>query len=158
MLTSRISRLLTIPSMPCYASSAFFLFQTYTERSEVCGALSALRREDAELFKSIKPWSKIVEPDPLRVLLIECGIIDPDVVAEPGVHPLETPEDWWTIILGSGYRSHVDALSPPDRERVRRVGVGKKRNGVGKKRNGVRAFRRIGVGKKRNGVGKKRTA
>jgi ubiquinone/menaquinone biosynthesis C-methylase UbiE len=79
----------------------------------------AVRREDSELFKSIKPWSKIVEPDPLRALLVECGVIDPDIVAEPGVHPLETPGDWWTILLGSGYRSTVDALSPPGRERVR---------------------------------------
>jgi ubiquinone/menaquinone biosynthesis C-methylase UbiE len=79
----------------------------------------AVRREDPELFKSIKPWSKIVEPDPLRALLVECGVIDPEVLAEPGIHPLATPEDWWTIILGSGYRSTVDALSPSDRERVR---------------------------------------
>ena len=69
--------------------------------------------------KSIKPWNKIVEPDPLRALLIECGVTDPVVVAEPGTHPLNTPEDWWTVVLGSGYRSTVDALSPPDRERIR---------------------------------------
>jgi ubiquinone/menaquinone biosynthesis C-methylase UbiE len=79
----------------------------------------AVRREDAELFKSIKPWNRIVEPDPLRALLVECGVTDPVVVAEPGTHLFDTPEDWWTIILGSGYRSTVDALSLPDRERVR---------------------------------------
>jgi hypothetical protein len=79
----------------------------------------AVRQEDPELLKSIKPWNKIVEPDPLRALLVECDVTDPVVVAEPGTHPLNTPEDWWTIILGSGYRSTVDALSPVDRERVR---------------------------------------
>jgi ubiquinone/menaquinone biosynthesis C-methylase UbiE len=79
----------------------------------------AVRREDPELLKSIKPWNKIVEPDPLRALLIECGVTDPDVVAEPGMHVLNSPEDWWTIILGSGYRYTVDALSPANRERVR---------------------------------------
>jgi len=79
----------------------------------------AVRQEDPELLKSIKPWNKIVEPDPLRALLVECDVTDPVVVAEPGTHPLNTPEDWWTIILGSGYRSAVDALSPVDRERVR---------------------------------------
>ena len=79
----------------------------------------AVRRENAELVKSIKPWNRIVEPDPLRALLVECGVTDPVVVEEPGTHPLDTPEDWWTIILGSGYRSTVDALSPSDRERVR---------------------------------------
>jgi len=33
----------------------------------------AVRQEDPELFKSIKPWNKIVLPDPLRALLVECG-------------------------------------------------------------------------------------
>jgi hypothetical protein len=46
-------------------------------------------------------------------------VSDPVVVAEPGMHPLNAPEDWWTIILGWGHRSTVDALSPVNRERVR---------------------------------------
>ena len=79
----------------------------------------AVRREDPELLKSIKPWNKIVEPDPLRTLLIECGVANPEVVAEPGTHPLKSPEDWWTILLGYGYRSTVEALTPPAREIVR---------------------------------------
>ena len=79
----------------------------------------AVRREDPELLKTIKPWNKIVEPDPLRALLIECGVTEPDVLAEPGSHSLNSPDDWWTIIMGSGYRSTVEALSPPIRERVR---------------------------------------
>ena len=79
----------------------------------------AVRQADPELFRSIKGWNKIVEPDRLRALLVECGVTDPVVVAEPGTHPLNTSEDWWTIILGSGYRSTVDALSPVDREKVR---------------------------------------
>jgi SAM-dependent methyltransferase len=79
----------------------------------------AVRREDPELFKSIKPWNKIVEPEPFRALLVECGVTDPEVVVERGMHPLHTPEDWWTIILGWGYRSTMDALSPLQRDRVR---------------------------------------
>jgi SAM-dependent methyltransferase len=83
----------------------------------------AVRREDPELYRSIKPWSKIFEPDPLRALLLECGVSDPEAVAEPGWHPLRAPEDWWTIVLGSGYRSTVDALSPLSRERVRTASI-----------------------------------
>jgi ubiquinone/menaquinone biosynthesis C-methylase UbiE len=79
----------------------------------------AVRQADPELFRSIKGWNKIVQPDPLRALLVECGVTDPVVVAEPGTHPLNSSEDWWTIVLGSGYRSTVDALSPVDREKVR---------------------------------------
>ncbi len=79
----------------------------------------AVRQEDPEVLKSIKPWSKIVEPDPLRTLLLESGVSEPEVVTEPGSHSLHHPEDWWTIIMGSGYRSTVEALSPAHRERVR---------------------------------------
>jgi hypothetical protein len=79
----------------------------------------AVRQEDPELFKSIRPWNKIVEPDPFHALLVECGVTEPDIVAEPGMHTLNSPDDWWTIILGWGYRSTVDALSPANRERVR---------------------------------------
>jgi hypothetical protein len=82
-----------------------------------------VRREDPELCRSIKPWSKIFEPDALRALLLECGVSDPEVVVEPGWHPLRAPEDWWTIVLGSGYRSTVDALSPQNRERVRSASI-----------------------------------
>jgi ubiquinone/menaquinone biosynthesis C-methylase UbiE len=78
-----------------------------------------VRQVDPELCKSTKPWNKITEVDPLRALLIECGVTDPVVVAEPGTHVLHSPEDWWAIILGSGYRSTVAALSALDRERVR---------------------------------------
>jgi ubiquinone/menaquinone biosynthesis C-methylase UbiE len=79
----------------------------------------AVRREDPELLKSIKPWNTIVEPDPLYALLVECGVDEPNVVAEPGSHLLDSPEDWWTIIMGSGYRSTVEALSPMNKEKVR---------------------------------------
>jgi ubiquinone/menaquinone biosynthesis C-methylase UbiE len=79
----------------------------------------AVRREDPELLKSIKPWNKIVEPDPLRALLIECGVTNLDIIAEPGMHSLNRAEDWWTITLGSGYRSTIEALAHQNRERVR---------------------------------------
>jgi hypothetical protein len=79
----------------------------------------AVRQTDPELLKSIKPWNKIVEPEPLRALLIECGVTNPEVVAEPGTHPLNSPEDWWMIVLGSGYRSTVETLAPSPQERVR---------------------------------------
>jgi ubiquinone/menaquinone biosynthesis C-methylase UbiE len=83
----------------------------------------AVRREKPEILKSIKPWNKIVESDPLRALLSECGVTEADIVAEPGSHSLHNPEDWWSIVLGSGYRSTVEALSLPIRERVKQATI-----------------------------------
>ncbi len=48
----------------------------------------AVRREDPELYGSIKPWSKIFEPASLLALLLECGVSGPEAVAEPGWHRL----------------------------------------------------------------------
>jgi ubiquinone/menaquinone biosynthesis C-methylase UbiE len=79
----------------------------------------AVRREDSELLQSIRPWNKIVEAEPLRALLTECGVTNLDVVEEPGMHSLNSPEDWWMITLGSGYRSTIEALPPENRERVK---------------------------------------
>ena len=45
--------------------------------------------------------------------------METEVVAEPGSQPVNSPEDWWAMVLGSGYRGTVDQLSAEDRERVR---------------------------------------
>ena len=37
-----------------------------------------------------------------------------------GTHMLRTPEDWWTMVRGSGYRATIDQLSADAYERVRR--------------------------------------
>jgi hypothetical protein len=42
-----------------------------------------------------------------------------DVVAEPGRQTLRSPDDWWTIVLGSGFRWTVDQLGPEAAEQVR---------------------------------------
>lgn len=44
----------------------------------------------------------------------------PDVVLEHGAHPLESPDDWWTKVLGSGYRGTIEQLDEESRELVRR--------------------------------------
>jgi SAM-dependent methyltransferase len=83
----------------------------------------AVQCEDSELYRSIRSWSKLFEPEPLCELLAECGVTNPTAIAEPGWHPLLNPEDWWTIILGSGYRSTVESLSAENRERVRTASI-----------------------------------
>ena len=35
--------------------------------------------------------------------------------------PLRGPEDWWAIILGTGFRGTVEALTADELEQVRRV-------------------------------------
>jgi len=55
--------------------------------------------------------------------LAEAGIANADIVAEDGRQDLRSPEDWWTIVLGSGFRSIVDQMGPELAERVREVNL-----------------------------------
>jgi hypothetical protein len=46
------------------------------------------------------------------------GVADPTVEAESGTHQLTDPQDWWTIVLGTGYRATVEQLDPAAAARV----------------------------------------
>ena len=67
------------------------------------------------------PWQRITTEDALRGLLAEGGVPG-DCVAvdlEPDRQPLAEPADFWTVVLGTGYRAVVDALSAPEAEDLR---------------------------------------
>lgn len=79
----------------------------------------SVRAVRPELYKGFNPWDRISEPGSVRALFAAAGVEDCEVVAESGVHPINSPEDWWAMILGSGYRGTVESLSAEERERVR---------------------------------------
>ena len=80
----------------------------------------AVAAERPDLTRAYAPWERIAEPRTLGRVLREAGVPHPAIGAEAGRHPLRTPEDWWSIVLGSGFRSTVDRLGTPGAERVRR--------------------------------------
>src|SRR6516165_11980703 len=73
------------------------------------------------LFKAFNPWDEITTPSALAGLLARGGVPSPSVVAvgEAGRHQLDHPDQFWDIVLGSGYRATVDALGPSQCDRVR---------------------------------------
>ena len=73
------------------------------------------------LFKAYNPWDEITTPEALAGLFARAGVPSSAVatVASEGRHQLEYPDQFWDIVLGSGYRATVDALSPALRDRVR---------------------------------------
>jgi ubiquinone/menaquinone biosynthesis C-methylase UbiE len=79
----------------------------------------AVCAERPELYKGFNPWDRIAQPAALERLLEEAGIPAPRTEAEAGVHPLAQPEDWWTIVQGSGYRATLEELDVQARARVR---------------------------------------
>jgi ubiquinone/menaquinone biosynthesis C-methylase UbiE len=84
---------------------------------------NAVRAEQPELYKGFNPWDRINDPLSLRALLQESGIEDAEVVAESGTQPINSPEDWWSIVMGSGYRGTIEQLAPAARERIRRANL-----------------------------------
>jgi ubiquinone/menaquinone biosynthesis C-methylase UbiE len=71
------------------------------------------------LFRAYNPWDEITTPGALAGLFAQAGVPNPVVVAVAGQHHLDHPDRFWDVVLGSGYRATVDALSPEQRDRVR---------------------------------------
>jgi ubiquinone/menaquinone biosynthesis C-methylase UbiE len=79
----------------------------------------AVRAERPDLYQGFNPWERIAQPAALYDLFEESGIAGAKAEAEEGVHPIPEPADWWTVVMGSGYRGTVEALDPESRARVR---------------------------------------
>jgi hypothetical protein len=58
-------------------------------------------------------------PQALGQLLSDSGIENAEVTAEAGKQSLESPDDWWTVVLGSGYRWTVEQMNDQEAARVR---------------------------------------
>ena len=76
-----------------------------------------------ELYKSFNPWDRIDNPASLRKILDEAGVASPEIIAENRLHPIKSPEDWWTIVLGSAYRGTIEQLNPMERQRVKKANL-----------------------------------
>jgi SAM-dependent methyltransferase len=80
---------------------------------------TAVKAVRPDLVPAVSPWARITEPPAVRNLLREAGIADATVVAREARQRLRSPEDWWTIVLGSGFRWTVEQLGPAAAGRVR---------------------------------------
>jgi ubiquinone/menaquinone biosynthesis C-methylase UbiE len=76
-----------------------------------------------DLYKGFNPWDRISDPVALEKILNAGSVASPKIIAENRLHPINSPEDWWTIILGSGYRGTIEQLSPADRQRVKEANL-----------------------------------
>jgi ubiquinone/menaquinone biosynthesis C-methylase UbiE len=74
---------------------------------------------EPSLVKSFNPWDEITTPADLAGLLGRAGVPHPAATAVTGRHQLAHPDRFWDIVLGSGYRATVDALSPAQRDLLR---------------------------------------
>ena len=71
-----------------------------------------------DLFKGFNPWDRINDPASFTKIFNEAGIAPPKIVPENRLHPINSAEDWWTIVLGSGYRGTIEQLTLAERQKV----------------------------------------
>ena len=83
----------------------------------------SIQRVRPDLYKGFNPWDRINDGEGLETILREGGIESAKIVPEKRLHSLGCAEDWWTIVLGSGYRGTVEQLEPSEREEVKRANL-----------------------------------
>jgi ubiquinone/menaquinone biosynthesis C-methylase UbiE len=83
----------------------------------------SIKKVRPDLHKAFNPWDRISDPVSLEKVLNGGGVESPKIIAENRLHPINSAEEWWTILLGSGYRATIEQLSQADREKVREANL-----------------------------------
>jgi ubiquinone/menaquinone biosynthesis C-methylase UbiE len=84
---------------------------------------SSIKDIRPDLYKGFNPWDRINDPAGLRKILDEGGAASPNIITENRLHPIKSPEDWWTIVLGSGYRGTIELLNLAERQKVKEANL-----------------------------------
>jgi ubiquinone/menaquinone biosynthesis C-methylase UbiE len=71
-------------------------------------------------FGGFNPWDRITTVEAVRDLLVGAGVPDPTVEGEAARQKLRSAEDWWTIVIGSGFVWTIEQMNAEAAERVRR--------------------------------------
>ncbi|MEM9449909.1 MAG: class I SAM-dependent methyltransferase [Cyanobacteria bacterium P01_E01_bin.6] len=84
---------------------------------------NAVEAERPDLVTTSMPWEQISNPAALQALLEAGGATLIEIFAEEATHELTSPEDWWTMALGGGYRGIIDQFDPAAKERFRQANL-----------------------------------
>jgi ubiquinone/menaquinone biosynthesis C-methylase UbiE len=71
-----------------------------------------------ELFKDFNPWDRIATPTAVAAMMQDGGAENVRAEAVSALHVLQGPQDWWDIVMGSGYRGTVEMLTAAEREQL----------------------------------------
>ncbi len=82
---------------------------------------AAVEAERPDLVHAYQPWDRITDADRLREYLLAAGVGETTIEEEAGCQQLAAPDDWWAIVLGTGYRATVDQLGFDSAARVKRA-------------------------------------
>jgi ubiquinone/menaquinone biosynthesis C-methylase UbiE len=77
----------------------------------------------ADLYKGFNPWDRINNPASLMKIMRDGGVESAKIADENRLHPIGSAENWWAIVLGSGYRGTIEQLNPSELERVKEANL-----------------------------------
>jgi ubiquinone/menaquinone biosynthesis C-methylase UbiE len=77
----------------------------------------------SDLYKGFNPWDRIDDPAGLRKILDEGGVASPKIITENRLLLIKSAEDWWAVVLGSGYRGTIEQLDLAERQKVKEVNL-----------------------------------
>ena len=80
---------------------------------------NAVKAHAPDLHSAFTPWERITTVEAVRDLLTDAGVPAPTVVAEAGRQILRMADDWWMIVMGSGYRWTLDQMNAETAQQVR---------------------------------------
>ena len=68
----------------------------------------------------LQPWRRTEDPSVLGAVLETAGIEPVTIETHDDHLPLRSPDDWWRIVMGSGFRRTVAVLDEPTARELRR--------------------------------------
>src|SRR4029079_17466547 len=84
---------------------------------------AAVKQFRPDLHNAFNPWERINTPQALRQLLTDGGVGSRDVIAEDGRQSLQSPDDWWTVVCGSGFRWTLEQIDNQTATRVKEANL-----------------------------------
>jgi ubiquinone/menaquinone biosynthesis C-methylase UbiE len=89
---------------------------------------AAVKQFRPDLHTAFNPWERIITPQAVSQLLTDSGIREAEIIAEDGQQVLQSPDDWWMVVQGSGYRWTLEQMDEETITRVRDANLKTLRN------------------------------
>jgi ubiquinone/menaquinone biosynthesis C-methylase UbiE len=83
-------------------------------------AVAAVR---PDLVRGFNPWDDLVSVDQLLELYASSGIGGAQAELVEADQELRSPDEWWDVVLGTGFRGTLEELDPADVAEVQRANV-----------------------------------
>jgi ubiquinone/menaquinone biosynthesis C-methylase UbiE len=76
-----------------------------------------------DLVRGFNPWDDLVSVEQLVELYASSGIAGAQAELVEAAQELDSPDEWWDVVMGTGFRGTVEELDPGDAREVRRANL-----------------------------------